>query len=655
MNKQNLKISNLRLYRRITGFTASFVLATSLSAVPVHAYTNDVIQPIEIEDTVGFDSNEKEVITDENVTFSGTYDNEFDAENVKNEKEREYRKNGYQNIKSEIVKYDVQEKTGNVIEKYVDSDISFEKGVYFFDNLEDAYDEKERLETSTNTHDVVVKVDINKTLVDSGEYETVHVNKSFSSEEEVEAYLNSLREQGYEVDDPIIMRDVGSSEVLLDQTFNTYEEAAQALNDFQNSYDLVVTDGIVENKTDTVIDTITNNVPYETEDLAWEAIGEFLNDPENETDEYYFTGEVIESVDDSINETSPINERFDSEDEALEYIWDLEEQGYTVNDYTFINDTEEQVGTNEQRYNSFEEAEAALDEFETNYPDADMISMATIEAGTVNDVKPIMTDMKIYKTGKTPYAIIKDDADVYIWTEESLSEDAQTQFKDTYGNVVSDETLSWEDVASENTMFISGYDTFQLFSGKDASFELNEEDDEVQVYMDLDDETYIEYGSYEPITQYVLEIPGNSNIELKSGVLVGEKSRNSSETVYFANFIKKAKTYSVFASGNETVYGDSYNLDADCLKSIMVEQYSLDVTTEVKKYNYYNEVIDGTCYDLTVTADIVQGLNNDRLRKSDREIPPTGDENNMAVPFAGLATSSAILAGFALTKKRKRY
>ena len=34
--------------------------------------------------------------------------------------------------------------------------------------------------------------------------------------------------------------------------------------------------------------------------------------------------------------------------------------------------------------------------------------------------------------------------------------------------------------------------------------------------------------------------------------------------------------------------------------------------------------------------------------------PSTGD-NNMAVPVAGLAASSAVLAGYALVKKRKKY
>lgn len=34
--------------------------------------------------------------------------------------------------------------------------------------------------------------------------------------------------------------------------------------------------------------------------------------------------------------------------------------------------------------------------------------------------------------------------------------------------------------------------------------------------------------------------------------------------------------------------------------------------------------------------------------------PSTGD-NNMAVPAAGLVASSAVLAGYALVKKRKKY
>ncbi len=649
MNKNSLKIHNLKLYRSITGFTASFVLATSLSGVPVYADTNNIIKPIVIENTTDNVASEKEVTTGENVTFSGTYDNLNDAENVKNEKEEEYRKKGYQNIKSKIVKYDIQEKTDNVIEKYVDSNVSFEKGAYVFDNLDDAYSKKEELESSINPHDGKIEVTINKNSVDSGQRENIDVDEFFSSREDVELYLQSLEEQGYEINDPTITRTVSNSEVYLDQTFGTYDEAEQALNDFQNEYDDIITDGIVENKTDTVIETITDNVPYESEDLAWEALNDFLNNPENETRDYYFTGDVVEATDNSITDVTQINERFDSEEEALEYISELEEEGYTVTNYSFLNDKSEQLEGFEKAYSSFEEAQAALDEFEVNHPNADMVSMETIEAGTVYGSEPIVYDMKLYRTAQTPYAIIKDNNDVYVWTEEKLSEDEQKQFKDTYGNVISDQILPWDVIASDDTKFIDGYEKFQSFDGKEFSFELDEEKN-IQINIDLNDVTYIGRGFYEPKSQYILEFPESDSIELESGTLVGEKSKEISTSIYFTNIYKMAKTYSVFAQGYETVYEDSYRLTANCFKKVMIGQYSLDVTTEVKNYSYYNEMIDGNCYDLTVTADIVHELNKEQLKS-----PQTGDENNMAVPFAGLATSSAILAGYALTKKRKRY
>ena len=655
MNKHSLKVCNLKLYKSITSLTASFVLATSLSAVPVCAHVDDIIEPIEIGSTI--DSNEKEVMGDNNVKFNCRYDNEKDAYDKKNQKVKEYEEKGYKNVKSEIVKYNVEEKTNKTVEKYINSDISVEKGAYLFDNLDDAYNKKDELESSNNSHDMVVTVNINKNLVNSGEYETININKAFSSSEKAYAYLNNLEKEGYEIEDSTVIQDTDKSYALLDQNFDTYEEAEDALNDFENTYDEVETDGIIENRTDMVIDSITDDNLYETEDMAWEAVEEFLNDPDNETDEYYFTGEVVESDDSDLN-TTVISERFDSEEEALEYIGELEEEGYTIDDYTFTCDGEEEQFETEEWYDTYEEAEAALDEFEENHPDAFVYGIESVDAGTVYEVETIGPDMKIYETGRSPYAIIKDVDDVYVWTENYLSEDEQVQFKDTYESVSSDPILTWEMLNSDNVIFIDGYDTFQSFSGKEISFELDD-DDNVQIDMDIDDESYIVYGSYEPIDQYILSVPGSDSIELESGTLVAYVTRENS--MYYAKFNKMAKTYSVFAQGNEVVYEDSYTLHANCLKPVMVNQYSLDVTKEVKNYSYSDEVINKSYYNLVVSADIVHELENttntNNISNNYEEytqVPSTKDSNNMVIPFAGLVASTA-LAGVALVKKKKRY
>ena len=647
MNKNSLKIHNLKLYRSITGFTASFVLATSLSGVPVYG---NVIQSIGVESTIGVDSDEKEVVTDNNITFNGTYDNEEEVYNRRNQKIKEYKEKGYKNINSEINKYCVQEETDKTIEEYIDSDISLEENSYVFDNIEDAYNKKDELESNADEHDEVITVSINKKLVNSGEYEFINIDESFSSKGDAYEYLDTLKEKGYEVDNSTITQDSVNSEVSLEQTFDTYEEAEQALDDFKNKYDDVVTDGIIENRTDNVIDVIEGDTLYETEDLAWEALEEFLDNPDNETDEYYFTGEVLESSD-SVDDVISINERFDSEEEALEYIWELEEEGYTVDDYTFVKDDGKKEAI-EQRYDTLEEAQAALEEFEGNYPDAAMYNIENIEAGTVYNVETMNSDMKIQRLNKTPYVIIKDDDGIYIWTEKKLSEDEENNFKDTYESVSSDQVLTWEMLNSDNTMFINGYDTFQSFSNREITFELNE-DDEINIDMDLSNNPYIVYGSYEPTEQYILSIPGNDSFELESGTLVGEATITRDNSMYYINFIKMAKTYSVFAYGNENSYADSYNLTAECFRPIMVEQYSLDVTTETKNYDYSNEVIDKTYYDLVISADITKELEKDK-DINHMQSPSTGD-NNMAVPAAGLVASSAVLAGYALVKKRKKY
>ena len=717
-----MKIRNLKLYKKASVITTSAVIAASLTGAPMMVYADEAPEDVSAKTTIEEEhvektnevketpkqeapkqetpkqeapkqetpkeevkeepkveaksvetksaSNENEVITEDSATFTGTYDTEEEAVNKKDEKEKEYNDAGYENVQSEIKETKTTEETGNVIEEYVDSTITEEKEKYVYDTEEEAIAKKEELESSTNPHDVVITVTINKRTVDTGEDEVEAITETFSSNEEALEYINSLKDEGYEVTDINITQDSHTEERNIEGTYNTYEEAEAALNNFINTYEDVTADEIQENKTDTVIENINGETPYSSKDEAEAALEEFLNDPNNETKEYYFTGEVTGPTGTGEYETTTINETFSSESAALEYLKQLEEEGYTINEYSFINDQGEEFGSIEQKYNTMEELEAALEEFEAQYPNDVNSSVETIEAGTVYEAVTITPDMKIYQIGQTTFVIIKKGHDVYVWTEQELTEEEQNQFKETYSDIATDHVLTGDVVAQDSTMFINGYREFHSSNEKIFEFSLDE-NNEIQIDMASGAESRVVYGAFEPVIQYLLKATGTKNYDLESGTLTGEKAKEIE--AYYINLIKLAKTYSINATGKETVFDDSYTLNATKIRDILKDEYSLDVTTEVKNYKYTPEIIEKILYELTVKADIPLIIpepipepiiepeplpEKEATKEENKEVvksysPQTGDDNDLMAPLAGMLASATALAGLAVTKRKR--
>ena len=587
-------------------------------------------------------SKESETKTDSSIEFKGTYETEEEAQNKKDEKEKEYNEAGYENIKSEITVYTTTEETGNEIEEYTDSTIATETDAYVFDTEEEAQNKKDELENSTNPHDVVITVTINKRTVDTGEDETSSITKTFNSREEAEAYIESLKEEGYEVISSSITQDSHTEEVTLSNTFETKTEAEQALSEFENTYDNVQSEGVKENKTDTVIETIDGTTPYETKTEAEQALEEFLNDPANETDEFYFTGEVTGPTGTGEYETTTINEKFNSEEEALAYIENLENEGYTISNYSFTKDTTQEEGKIEnEKYSTREEAEQALENFKNEYPNDVESSIEEIQAGTVYEAHTITEDMKIYQIGSTTYILIKKGHEYFIWTENELTAAEQAQFKKTYKEVATDNVITGDVIASHG-QFIYGYNiTYHTSNGKSFRFVLDE-DNEIKIIMDSGAESRVVYGTFEPVNQYVLNATGKKDIELESGTLTGEKSIEKEG--YYYNLTKKAKNYSVEATGTETVLDDTYSLEADLSKDIMKDEYALDVTTETKNYTYSKETIEKNWYYLVVNADIPK----EETKKTSTDKKVEAKEKVSTNELANPETSDGILKYFAL-------
>ena len=656
-----MTVENLKLFKKAGLLASSIVLSATLMAVPTIAYADEVTDDTKTESIqpANEQTTEKETKTETNVTFEGTYETENQANDKQTEKEAEYKEAGYENIESTITTTTTTEETGKIVEEYVNSTITTEEGAYTYDNEADANSKKEELESSADGHDVVITVEVNKNTVESGAYETGEVSETFNSEAEAGSYVDSLKNDGYTVTDVNITQDSHEENVTLDQTYDSKNAAEVALSQFESTYNNVTSNGVTENKTDNVIETINGTTAYSEKSAAETALEEFLNDPNNETDEFYFTGTVVGPTGTGTYDTTQINETFNSEAEALTFLANLEDEGYTIVSYQFTKDTEVQTGSIEQKYGSMEDAEAALATFIAEYPNDVESNIDVIEAGTVYEAQTITQDMKIYQIGSTIFVIIKHGNEFFVWTEPQLTSEEIEQFKETFAELHTPHPVTGDNIASDHTQFVYGYNiTYHAKNGKEFYFVLAE-DNEILLVIDSGAESRVMYGEFEPVKQYVLTASGSKNVEKDSGTLTGEKQLEI--LGYYVDLYKKAKTYSVNASGTETILDDTYTLTAKTSKPIMVDEYVLDVITEEKHYKTYPETVEKTWYNLTVKANVPEKeITPEPEPKQEEkvvveaatELPPTGDTNDM-LPLTGLAGASLALAGFSLVKRRR--
>ena len=510
-------------------------------------------------------------------------------------------KETYNNASGVINHYTTTEETGETIEELVNSTTNTVEKLYIYDNESDANAKKEELENSGDGKYIQISVTINHNIVDTGEDETLTETKTFESESEAEAFLAELEADGYTITNKNITQNSHEETVTLEKTFETKTEAEAALADFENTYSNVTSDGVKENKTENVIEPVNGDTPYSTKEAAEAALEAFLNDPNNETDEYYFTGEVSGPTGTGEYETTEINETFASEAEALAFLENFENEDYTIISYQFTKDTQNEQGSINQKFDTMTEAEAALAAFRSEYPNEVQYNIETIAAGTVYESTTITEDMKIYQIGNTTFIIIKHGHDVYVWTENPLTEEEITQFKNTYREIATDPVLTGDAVASNSTIFVSGYNDIIEHNGKRFRF-IKNENNEIIIDMDSGGESRVVSGTFTPVTQYLLTASGSKTVELESGTLTGKKKKEI--LGYYINLVKKAKNYSVSASGIATILDNSYTLEVSATRDIMKDEYALDVTTTENTYITYPETFEKDWYDVVASAPI---------------------------------------------------
>ncbi len=224
---------------------------------------------------------------------------------------------------------------------------------------EEANELKVSLESSGYTT-VIIKSYMKKT----GEIKDT-VEKHFNTYDEALEYIESLKNSGLQVENINFVYDTES--VSLNETYSTLEEAQAALQEFIDTYENAsgnLTPNDPSNN-DTVIGTTEGTTAYETYEEANTALESFLS--QNETDEFYFVGEVVGPKGTGEYTTSVISESFNSEQEALDYLSNLEAQGYEIIDSLFTNDTDEAERFLNERCETEAEAKAAIEAFKNQY------------------------------------------------------------------------------------------------------------------------------------------------------------------------------------------------------------------------------------------------------------------------------------------------
>ena len=193
------------------------------------------------------------------------------------------------------------------------------------------------------------------------------ISEEFESYDAALAYIETLEAEGIVVSDVTFTNNTEQQNGSLNETYASIEDARKSLEEFKNEYEENYSGEIIENKTDIVLEEITGTTSYDTYDLAQEALLEFLNDEANNTDEFYFTGTVVGPKKNGTYTESEINETFASEQQAMEFLNNLEANGYIIVSYSFTNDKEEVNSSLNKTYETLEDANKALNEFKEEY------------------------------------------------------------------------------------------------------------------------------------------------------------------------------------------------------------------------------------------------------------------------------------------------
>ena len=512
------------------------------------------------------------------------------------------------------------------------------------ENSDKYYTEEEAEEASKelteDTHDYIVSVTIEK----SNEFdytETEFINKTFDTEEEAQNYIDSLENLGYTITNKEIIPVIESYQESLNETYDTEEEAQQAIEEFINKYGEDNTTSSVTKQSNTEKNTTTNTQkgPYETIEEA--EIEKSKVEEENDT--HKVVGEITTTTTTKTEEES-VEKIFDSELEALNYINELESQGYnTENIKTELISYEESTWSNEEgvvvnpgspsttSFNYGHIDIAVINEFtkiETTGETSTVTGTLVVSSVKINGRRITMTGpAKDPNTGKYEYAS-RQRYNLNV-TESSLIEITGTV---TFTENGTTKTLPYS---------VEGYltDDQNICGGRGNT------------------------KGYDLLFESVTII--NSRVVIDTNIInqykvTGNITKEISNTTYYLNIEETTKGYDYIANATADLNRiTDYELNANKLMDIYKDLYTLNVEKTTKGYDYEVEGTGENTY-YNVISQYVRTTDIEWLIESiqygmggDEEVevlpPQTGVEDNIVTSIAYIIL---LIAAIFLGKKQ---
>lgn len=446
-------------------------------------------------------------------------------------------------------------------EKYVGFDIETVKDAYTDLTEEEAIKKKNELER--DDHDYKVTVVIKSYTVKVGE-EKITITKSFLNKSEAQAYLDDLVKQGYDISNTKMAQQTITVNVDLKESFDTLEEARSALEEFKKKNNVKDSDVKIIKVRDESKDVVTSSVgttKYDTIDEA-NKVKEELS---KEADGYEIYGVVrTETIGGSESKTIE-SEQFDNREDALRFIDKLKKEGWDVSGLEVkLLTLEESIWTDEEG-TVVNPGESDGRKFNYGHLDITLITKFTkIDSNGVKTfVNGNIVISYVYVNGKRieMNGLSRDpNSGLYEYTSKSrngLDINNKSLVKIIGTVVVGDTRLPFEveGYLSESQNVCKG-------NGRSKGFDLE----------------------FKEVTIINNKVLVDTKLVNKYKV-VGSVSKEPTVEYYVDTYKKTyGYKYEVEAKGTKTLLTSDYIVSGEIVKEEYETRYSLDVTTETKKY-----------------------------------------------------------------------
>lgn len=470
----------------------------------------------------------------------------------------EYDKKSTENKSYEIVLGDMEKNT------VVEESEKHESGILGeFDTKEEAEKAKEEaLKNNSENFTLICTISKSQHLVST---DRQIINEKFSTKEEAEAYVESLKNKGYAV--------AGIKIVPKTTTIVQKEEKTSVSMDELKEYvaNLEKEGYIIKAKYSqvgtTIIDTQITNINKDFASL--EEANAYKNKLEQDYDEVNVS---ITDTSYTNNVSGSVNQTFNTKEEAEEYLNNLKEE-YTVTNASITENKKEISRTEEETikniFDTKEDAEAYKKVLEQK---GYTILNSKINENVVEGTGAVLTVNKTDRNSPfilaepNNYIMIKQGSgSVAVWTKEALSDAEKEIFKESYfiANDVDGSTTS-----VSRFEFINGFGSFDLsYIGSNWGVYTFADNNGVTLTFNESKVSHINYGTYDS---------SNINYELEATLTK----------------ITYEKSYTVTANTSKEEFIARYNVKGSVLKNALAPLYkvSIEKIKEIVEYEVNGEI-----------------------------------------------------------------